>query len=159
MIVAGTGHRPNKLGGYGVEAATHVVRVAQHYFLDTEQPELVITGGALGWDQAVATACWLLGIPYAMYLPFENFERKWPQASQDTLKYLCSKAVDVRHIAEPGYAPWKMQVRNEAMVKDCDLVLALWDGSRGGTGNCVAYANKVGKPITNLWDAYNNNKE
>ena len=43
----------------------------------------------------------------------------------------------------------KTVVRNKK--KYCDLVLAFWDGSSGGTGNCVRYAGKVGKPIENLW--------
>jgi len=47
-----------------------------------------------------------------------------------------------------------MQTRNIWMVDNCDLVLALWDGSDGGTGNCIKYANKIGKPIVNLWDKY-----
>lgn len=38
--------------------------------------------------------------------------------------------------------------RNEFMVNMADGVLAVWDGSKGGTANCVAYAQKVGKPVT-----------
>ena len=48
-----------------------------------------------------------------------------------------------------------MQQRNELMVNDSDMVLALWDGeSAGGTWNCIQYAGKVEKEIVNLWDAW-----
>lgn len=40
------------------------------------------------------------------------------------------------------------------MVDDADRILALWDGSSGGTANCVGYANDIKKPITNLWPVY-----
>jgi len=33
-------------------------------------------------------------------------------------------------------------------------MLALWDGTRGGTFNCVRYTERVGKPIVNVWDKF-----
>ena len=47
-----------------------------------------------------------------------------------------------------------MQLRNEAMVNDCDLLLALWNGTSGGTANCIRYANSVKREIRNLWSDY-----
>lgn len=43
------------------------------------------------------------------------------------------------------------------MVDDCDSLLALWDGSSGGTKNCLDYARKKGKPYINLWDRFSGN--
>jgi uncharacterized phage-like protein YoqJ len=40
-----------------------------------------------------------------------------------------------------------MQKRNEYMVDNSDIVIAVWDGSKGGTYNCVKYAEKLGKKI------------
>ena len=40
-----------------------------------------------------------------------------------------------------------MQKRNEYMVDKCDILLAVWDGSAGGTNNCVKYARKLDKEI------------
>jgi uncharacterized phage-like protein YoqJ len=54
-------------------------------------------------------------------------------------------------ISRGGYEPWKMQVRNEWMIDRCDVLLALWDGSRGGTANCCWCAKRVERPIENLW--------
>lgn len=46
-----------------------------------------------------------------------------------------------------GYAPAKMQIRNEYMVENCDLLIAVWDKSDGGTANCVKYAKSQRKNI------------
>lgn len=155
MIVCGTGHRPTKLGGYGNDVADKLYDVAYDWLSDrVNDIELVISGGALGWDQALAHAALSAEIPLVMALPFKGFESKWPKSSQDFLHELMQSA-KIEYVCEEGYAPWKMQKRNEWMVDHADTVLALWDGSSGGTGNCIAYANKVGKPIVNLWEMYN----
>jgi uncharacterized phage-like protein YoqJ len=54
-------------------------------------------------------------------------------------------------VSPGGYAAHKMHVRNKWMVNKCNKVLALWDGSKGGTGNCVSYALSVDRPIENAW--------
>lgn len=40
-----------------------------------------------------------------------------------------------------------MQKRNEYMTDNSDIVIAVWDGSKGGTANCVRYAKKLNKEI------------
>lgn len=153
MIICGTGHRPDKLGGYGYETHKNLVAVADNW-LRENSTELVISGGALGWDQALAYAARRLGIAYIMALPFKGFESRWPQTSVQALASLCDGAKEVVYVCDPGYAPWKMQERNKWMVDNSDSVLALWNGTSGGTANCIKYAEKAGKPITNLWSQY-----
>jgi uncharacterized phage-like protein YoqJ len=154
MMIAGTGHRPDKLGGYGREAHERLVAIACAGLGDIIGDVTgVISGGALGWDQALADAALRLNLPLTMALPFEGFECKWPKESQEFLHSLLNPA-DVVFVCDPGYAAWKMQHRNKWMVDNCDTVLALWNGTDGGTANCIRYANKVNKPIINLWDKY-----
>ena len=153
MIVAGTGHRPDKLGGYGHAVRMKLVTLARDWLETRKDVTKVISGGALGWDQALAEAAQELTIPTVMALPFEGFETKWPKESQEFLHSLMNPA-EVVFVSDPGYAAWKMQTRNQWMVDHCDAVVALWDGSDGGTANCVEYAKKVGKPIINLWSEY-----
>lgn len=153
MIVCGTGHRPNKLGGYDAMTYMRLVDLAKDYLRVTDH-EAVISGMALGWDQALAEAALELGIPVWAYVPFLHQEDAWPPVSRAKYHDLLMCADMVVYCSEPGYAPWKMQKRNEDMVNDSDYVLALWDGSSGGTGNCVAYAKKKNKQIVNLWDKY-----
>lgn len=153
MIICGTGHRPDKLGGYGPEATIKLIDLAKDW-LGVHLPASVISGMALGWDSALAEAACQLEIPWTAAIPFEGQESRWPKQSQDIYKKTLMFAEKVVYVSEPGYAVWKMQKRNEWMVDNSDLVLALWDGSDGGTANCVRYANKVGKEVVNLWETY-----
>lgn len=154
MIVAGTGHRPDKLGGYSDAAHERLVTVACSALGDLRgDVSRVISGGALGWDQALADAAIRLDLPLTLALPFEGFECKWPKSSQEFLHSLMNPA-DVVFVCEPGYAPWKMQERNKWMVDNCNTLLALWNGTDGGTHNCIKYANSVGRQIINTWDIY-----
>lgn len=57
-------------------------------------------------------------------------------------------------VCKGGYSPAKMQVRNMWMVEYSDAVLALWDGTTGGTGNCVEYARRVNKRLIPCWDEW-----
>ena len=136
MIICGTGHRPNKLGGYGQEVTDKLVHTAAVWLADNS-PKKVITGMALGWDQALALAARELAIPYICACPFVGMQDKWPQASKNLYIDILSEAFEIHYVCEPGYAAWKMQKRNEWMVDHADLVVALWDGSSGGTGNCI----------------------
>lgn len=56
MIVLGvTGHRPPDLGGYSEEAFKLLTSLARKH-IERIGPSEVITGMALGWDQACAVA-------------------------------------------------------------------------------------------------------
>lgn len=56
MIVAATGHRPNKLGGYAHWDAERAIDLAMRY-LTLLKPSRVISGMAQGWDQARCDRC------------------------------------------------------------------------------------------------------
>ncbi len=153
MILAGTGHRPDKLGGYNTHVAQRLQTLASAA-LTKHQPQLVISGMALGWDQALAEAAVAHDIPFHAYVPFEGQESMWPLQAQQRYQDLLWKADKVIIVCEGSFAAWKMQKRNEAMVDACDKVLALWNGTSGGTANCVAYAKTQNKPIFNLWHSW-----
>jgi uncharacterized phage-like protein YoqJ len=153
MIIAGTGHRPDKLGGYGSDVTFKLHSLAFNWIEDNK-PSRIITGMALGWDQALGWAAYDSEIPFTAAMPFVDMEKKWPTQSQEWFKDLLALSDDPVYVEDGGYASWKMQSRNEFMVDNCDVVLALWNGTPGGTANCIAYAEKVGKPIINLWEHY-----
>ena len=152
-VLAGTGHRPDKLGGY-----TGVVNGALHalacYAIHEHKPTEIISGMALGWDMALAEAAIEMGKPFMAAIPFLGQESQWPYASQrryhDILKYARYTII----VCEGEYSPAKMQERNKWMVDRCDAVLALWNGTKGGTANCLQYAITQNKSIINLWDIY-----
>ena len=105
---------------------------------------------ALGFDTYLAQISYKLGIPFIAAIPFIGQESIWPYPSKELYKDLLSKAFEVVVVSEGGYSPQKMQVRNEFMVNRSDKVLACWDGSNGGTGNCVKYAESIGKEIIRI---------
>lgn len=153
MIVAGTGHRPDKLGGYNEAAHMKLVDLATGW-LEKNEPKVVISGMALGWDTALAESALQSGITLWAYIPFEGQELRWPDDSRKRFGYIRDRAAKIVICSEGGYAPYKMQVRNERMVNHCDTVLALWNRSNGGTCNCLKYANQKLKPTINLWNQY-----
>lgn len=149
LVVAGTGHRPDKLGGFSSQVEGRLEALASAA-LARFKPDVVISGMALGWDWALAEASLKAGIPLIAAIPFVGQERRWQQESQRRYAEILAKAVVV--IVSPGgYSHKAMQVRNEWMVDRCHRLLALWDGSSGGTANCINYAVTVNRPYHNLW--------
>jgi uncharacterized phage-like protein YoqJ len=148
MIVAFTGHRPDKLGGYKLPNDTYI-RVCQK--IDTTlkefKPEKVITGMALGIDQWAASIAHKLHIPFLAAIPFEGQENAWPESSRKIYRILRKLATEEVVVSQGGYSADKMQVRNIWMVDNCDKLIAVWDGTKGGTGNCIEYAKSVKKDI------------
>lgn len=153
MIVAVTGHRLDKLGGYNHEVQHNLLEFAK-IVLPLLKPTKIISGMALGWDQAVAEAAIELGISFVAAVPFVGQESIWPLESQTKYNMLIEHASEIRIISDGGYAAYKMQVRNKWMVDNSERLFALWDGSSGGTANCVRYAEQKMKPITNVWPAW-----
>lgn len=149
LILAATGHRPPKLGGYGEQTFCKLVVFARTY-LEAAKPDEVISGMAIGWDTAWAQAAVDLTIPFTAAVPFRGQARIWPPSTQDKYFALLKKAKHVEVIsAQPNDAAF--QARNEWMVDNCHKLVALWDGTSGGTANCVAYARQVQRETENLW--------
>lgn len=147
--IAATGHRPHKLGGHTNQVRLALGGLATEYLART-RPAKVISGMALGWDQAVAGACIALGIPLIAAVPFEGQECRWPQEAQERYRWILGEAERVVVVCS-GPGGRAMQIRNEWMVDNTDRIVALWDGSWGGTFNCIQYAEKRGVPVENLW--------
>jgi uncharacterized phage-like protein YoqJ len=154
MILAATGHRPDKLGGYGAEVFARLTRLAEVYLACTVRCDRVISGMALGWDMAWALGALRASVPFTAAVPFEGQESRWPDASRQQYHAILKQAAEVVVVCDGGYAPAKMQTRNEWMVDHADGIVALWNGTSGGTGNCVRYAERVGRPVDNLWPAW-----
>ena len=148
MIIAISGHRSNKIGGYKLPNPTYIKvcrEIEKH--LKELKPEKVITGMALGVDQWVAMVAHKLNIPYLAAIPFEGQELKWPEASQKTYRLLRKLAAEEVIICSGGYSSAKMQIRNEWMVNNCDILIGIWNKSPGGTANCIEYAKNINKKI------------
>lgn len=150
-IIAATGHRPDNLGGHSPRLDSDLRRLALWYFAD-KRPDAVISGMALGWDMAVAEAALELKIPLVAAIPFPLQAAKWSEQDQRRHTGLVSLATHVETV-RPYFTPSVLQKRNEWMVDHASRLVALWDGTPSGTGNCVRYG--LGKiPMDNLWPVW-----
>jgi uncharacterized phage-like protein YoqJ len=148
IIVAFTGHRPPKLGGWYVPNPVHTWLSGKIEGLLLElKPSAAISGMALGADQWAAEIVLRMGIPLIAAVPFKGQESVWPVDSQRKYLGLLKQASEVVVLHKGGYDPKKMLKRNEWMVDSCTDLVAVWDGSTGGTGHCVNYAESVGRRI------------
>lgn len=157
LIIAATGHRPDKLlavvprGHYPrlMPELTNLATLALKRF----RPSEVISGMALGWDTAVALAAVKLDIPFTAACPFRGQESTWPGRDQIVYRDLLTKATRVVFVCNHRLNI-AFQERNEWMVDRANLMLALHDGSPGGTNNCLEYANRYCQRVENLWDEW-----
>jgi uncharacterized phage-like protein YoqJ len=153
VILTVTGHRPSHLGGYKWAARQRVTAFATRQLVK-HRPDMIISGMALGWDQATVLAARALNIPYWAAVPFPGQADAWPASAQQLHAELLRDAAGVT-IVDPGpYDKRTMQKRNVWMVNRGHQVLALWDGSPSGTGAAVDYANYLGRPVINCWDEW-----
>jgi uncharacterized phage-like protein YoqJ len=143
MIVAFTGHRPQHLSLPQREfAKTEISRVLRRL-----QPEAVISGMAPGVDIWAVEAALSLGIPFDAYVPFPGQESRWSPEVRKRYFELLGYA-RTKRIVSPEFTRTAFQDRNVAMVDDCDVVIAVWNGKRsGGTYNCLKYARSVEKAL------------
>jgi uncharacterized phage-like protein YoqJ len=143
-VVAGTGHRPEKLGGFGAEINRTLHALATRW-LSEEHPGVVISGMAQGWDQALAHAAIDLGIPLVAAIPFKGQEAIWPLAAQRRYQAILRRAREIVAVSEGGYSARAMQARNELMVDLCDSLVALWDGSSGAAPRTAFATRRTGR--------------
>jgi isocitrate lyase len=121
MIIAFTGHRPNKLGSYKLPNPTYI-HVCQQIekVLKELKPEKVISGMAQGTDLWAANIAYKLNIPFIAAVPFIGQEKAWPEKSQKIYHNLLNKATETVIVSEGRYSAYKMQVRSQYMCKHSD---------------------------------------
>lgn len=108
-----------------------------------------ITGGAVGLDSHAARYALDHGIPLWLILPFPSkiMGKMWRQVDRDFLAR-CVKECAHLSVLSPVYNIATYQARNIRMVQLSDHLAAFYNGSRGGTHNCVSYARMHGHPMT-----------
>lgn len=120
---------------------------------DRPEPiEAVICGMANGVDLWAGNVALDMGLPVIAAKPWRGHG---PRKSDVALyERIIKEAVEVVYVdSSMEYrGPWVYQKRNEWMVDNATHVLAYYNGKgRGGTYNCIAYAEKVKKPVRNVY--------
>lgn len=123
----------------------------------------VVTGGALGVDQALAEAVAshrvVDGIAFrsVIVLPFppKVLGASWRPEEVARLERLVATADEVRGPLADTYQTWVLHARNKAMVDISAMVVAFWSGKRaGGTYACLTYALTRAKPPRPCFNAF-----
>ncbi len=144
-----TGHRPEKLPwGYDetdARCAALKGRIADALeALYARGYRHFISGMALGADTYLCEAALALrdrypGVTVEAAVPFAGQSNRWTPEARERHRRLC-EACDVNTVLRQDYTRWCMFERNRYMVDRSSLLLAVFDGSAGGTKYTVDYA-------------------
>ena len=155
-VCAFTGHRPSKLPFLKDENDPKHARLSRK--LEERLEELAregythfVSGAALGVDTLAAEKVLLLRekhpeVTLELAIPCPEQSGRWSAADKERYNRLVERA-DVVTTVCPMYAPFVMQERNCYMVEKCDLLLAVYDGSAGGTRNALSIALDMKKQV------------
>lgn len=165
MKIAATGHRPNKLAdSYDTMHPINVEmgRKMREFILimagwnpetktfRDDEVYTIISGMAQGVDTIWALVTLKLKRQFPgkfkleCAIPCRNQEKKWSKKSQKRYHEILEQADKVTLVTDSEYTNTCMQVRNEYMVDNCDYLYCVWDGTPGGTKNCIDYAKGKG---------------
>lgn len=144
-----TGHRPEKLNISEAEAKKLLCKGIEYAI--EKGCNTFITGMAPGVDLWAGELVLEFKniyphISVICALPYPTFS-----ASNPTAKKIMQASEYVYSVMD-SYAIYSYQKRNEWMVDHSSLVIAMFNGEKGGTYNTVKYAEKKGIEILNLLD-------
>ena len=156
--VCATGHRPQKLPwGFNEQderclcakkrtkqAILNAIENGYKYF---------ISGMALGFDIMFAEIVLELkkhhDIELICAIPCKTQSSSWNDLQKEKYNRIVKSANKVRCVFDK-YTRWCMHERNKYMVENSSLIIALYDGTNGGTKNTIQLAKKKGLKIVEI---------
>lgn len=152
-----TGHRPKSLPfGYNEEEA--LCKKLKELLSESIERQITengvthfISGMAMGVDIYAAEAVLKLREKYPQIklecaIPCETQANKWSEGWRNRYFDIIRRS-DVAKMLQTHYTPDCIMKRNKYMVDNSDVVIAVWNGLKSGTGNTVNYAVKSGKNV------------
>lgn len=162
VIVSFTGHRPDKIAGYGasprtVEVALRKALAAEILRLAKEGAKTFVSGMAPGVDLWAADEVLRLrtegrigaDVRLRLAVPYENFERSFGAEWRPLYNAILERADDVVYLSQ-GYYRGCFNRRNDYLVDVADVVVAYYEGEEGGTRYTLRRAEKRGRSVINL---------
>ncbi|MCU0469875.1 MAG: hypothetical protein MUF58_14870 [Arcicella sp.] len=135
------------------------IALSLQYFQTIDKDLQAISALAVGADTIFAEEAKKLKIPVRYVLPFEleEYEKDFSPSELKVFRDLLAKNQQPYEVVSP-LKDTQPETKNEAymavgkrLVDECDILVAVWDGQDaqglGGTGDVVAYAHTVGKPV------------
>ena len=113
-------------------------------------------GGAIGFDIEAAERVLALRREHGdarlvLLLPCKNQDAKWTDEQKRRYARVLRAADEVRYIREI-YTDGCMRERNEALVREADMLIAYLSHFRSGAAQTVAMAKRKGIPVYNLYN-------
>lgn len=150
-----TGHRPQELTEEQIDFSKRsLLSIGKQLKRDHSTVE-AISGMALGVDTWWAQVALRLELDLAAYIPFETQKNRWSQKDQQLWTNLRARA-SREIVCGDSFAYKWLFVRNDRMIADSDLAIAVLDPTRtkGGTVDSVRKIRKLEKPMI-LVDIHN----
>lgn len=160
-----TGHRPQKLGGYDLsqpgylrmqkDLETYIEKNLEVFDTVVGHSGLALGGDTI-WSKAILSmkdkhpgrVLFHAEIPMmeqaSAWFKKSDIEFWEEQVERADFKSVYGSLDGSSENERRGLAAKYLNVRNEGMLGHSDVLLALHDGTSGGTGNAVAYAKKTG---------------
>lgn len=163
-----TGHRPNKLGGYDLSDPRYAVLQSdlEHYIernLSVFNTVVGHSGLALGGDTIWSKAILSMKkkfpgrVLFHAEIPMMEQPEAWfkqsdidfwhEQVNRADSKTVYGSLQGLSDAERKRMASVYLNKRNVGMINHSDVMLALYDGTKGGTGNAVRDANQLNVPV------------
>lgn len=144
-----TGHRPEKLVASPNNIKFELEKEIQGAISDGFT--VFISGMARGVDLWAAEIVLKLraegkAVRLIAVSPFDGFEKRWSYDWQTRYRFVMSQA-DLTKFICPTYRKDCFEARNIWMVNHSSRMIAVYNGSAGGTKNTIQYANQKGISI------------
>ena len=146
--VAVTGHRPQHLTDEQARWAQSELDRLAVKVRDHHGAQVAISGGALGADTWWARAALRADLRLWAYVPCLAQPSRWQPQDQRTWRQILSLA-DRTLVLAADYDVRLLHARNGFMIRDADLLIAVWDPAKttGGTASAVRDARAAGKTL------------
>ena len=154
-----TGHRPEKLPWGADECDPRCIKLKEELACHLEGLYLAgcrhfLCGMARGCDMYFAEGVLALRKKYPdvtleAALPCDTQSSAWPADERRRYEHLLAESDEVSFVAH-RYTPGCMQRRNEYMVESSGVLLAVYNGSAGGTMQTILFAQRKGLRVITI---------
>lgn len=146
MIIGITGSRTKYLGYGNLPLFEKVKSKFEELFLQYN-PDVIISGMALGIDVLAVASAIKLNIPFVAAVPFKGQESVWLKSAQEHYHNLLRQAKEVVYVSEPPFSVDKLKKRNKYIVDNSDMMIAMQANNSSGTQHTIEYADSKCKTI------------
>ena len=154
-----TGHRPEKLPWGGDESDARCLKLKEELACCIDGAYLAgcrhfICGMARGCDMLFAEAALALRgkhpeVTLEAAIPCDTQADGWRADERRRYEHLTAECDEVTFVAH-AYSPGCMQRRNEYMVERSDVLIAVFNGTAGGTMNTILCAQRKGLRVITI---------